>query len=168
MAADAVAESGLELIILSDETLKKLDEVLPPHWSRGNPIDLLGDAGPDRYVRVADCCFKRCDMDGMLVILNLQAMTDPADVASALAGALKDQPYPVFAAWMGGKGVEPGIEILNRNGIPTYDTPERAVRSFMYLYHYAKNLEMLQEIPFRLPREWTPIGWRLKESLIWA
>jgi len=156
MAADAVTECGLELVTLSEETLKELDEVLPPHWSRSNPIDLLGDAGPDCYVRVADLCFKRCNMDGMLVILNLQAMTDPADVASALAGAFKEQSYPVFTAWMGGKGVEPGIEILNREGIPNYDTPERAVRSFMYLYHYAKNLEMLQEIPSRLPQGMNP------------
>jgi len=152
MAADAIAENHLKLGALSKATLSRLDEVLPSHWSRGNPIDILGDAGPDRYARVANCCFEGEDMDGMLVILNLQAMTDPADVARAIAGALKDRSYPVFAAWMGGKGVEKGIEILNRAGIPTYETPERAVQSFKYLFHYSKNLEMLQEIPSRLPQ----------------
>jgi hypothetical protein len=63
----------------------KLDEILPPHWSRGNPVDILGDAGPERYVKAADCCFGRADMDGMLVICNPQAMTDPADVARSMA-----------------------------------------------------------------------------------
>jgi len=156
MAADAVAEYGLELSSLSEETLRNLDTILPAHWSHGNPIDLLGDAGPDRYAKVADCCFKQGDLDGMLVILNPQAMTDPAGVARAMALSLKDRPYPVFAAWMGGKKVEEGIEILNHGGIPTYETPERAVRSFMYLYHYSRNLEMLQEIPSRLPRGMEP------------
>jgi len=92
----------------------------------------------------------------MLVILNPQAMTDPAEVARAMAKSLKNRPYPVFAAWMGGKDVEEGIEILNQGGIPTYGTPERAVRSFMYLYHYSKNLEMLQEIPSQLPQGMEP------------
>jgi acetyltransferase len=152
MAADAVAEYGLELSPLREEILDKLDEILPPHWSRGNPIDILGDAGPERYAKAADCCFGRADMDGMLVICNPQAMTDPADVARSMAESLKDRPYPVFAAWMGGKDMEEGIEVLNQGGIPTYGTPERAVRSFMYLYHYFRNLEMLQEIPSLLPQ----------------
>jgi len=156
MAADAVAEYGLELSSLGEETMRSLDEMLPPFWSRGNPIDILGDAGPERYAEVAGCCFEHEDTDGMLVILNLQAMTDPTEVAMAMAETLKDRPYPVFAAWMGGEGVEEGIEILNQAGIPTYGTPERAVRSFMYLYHYSRNMEMLQEIPSRLPRGMEP------------
>ncbi|MFO7783498.1 MAG: GNAT family N-acetyltransferase [Desulfatiglandales bacterium] len=152
MAADAAAEYGLDLNPLSEESLNKLDEVLPPHWSRGNPIDILGDAGADRYARAAECCFGQGDMDGMLVICNPQAMTDAAEVARSMAGSLKDRPYPVFAAWMGGEDMEEGIDILNRAGIPTYGTPERAVRSFMYLHHYFRNLEMLQEIPSLLSR----------------
>jgi acetyltransferase len=151
MAADASAEYGLEMSPLSDEILNRLDGVLPPHWSRGNPVDILGDAGAERYAEAADCFSGRNDMDGMLVICNPQAMTDPADVARSMAGSLKGRPYPVFAAWMGGRDVEEGIEVLNRAGIPTYSTPERAVRSFKYLYDYFKNLEMLQEIPSRLP-----------------
>jgi acetyltransferase len=152
MAADAAAEYGLEMVSLSDETIKNLNEILPPHWSHGNPVDLLGDATAERYAGVATCCFTHREIDGMLVILNPQAMTDPADVAGAMAESLKNRPYPVFAAWMGGKDVEEGIEILNRGGIPTYSTPERAVRSFMYLYHYFMNLKMLQEIPSQLPQ----------------
>lgn len=156
MAADAAAEYGLELGSLSESTLGKLDAVLPPFWSRGNPIDILGDAGSQRYAQAVTSCFGQEDMNGMIVILNPQAMTDSAEVAKALAGSLKKRPYPVFAVWMGGQDVEAGIEILNQEGIPTYGTPERAVRSFMYLYNYSKNMKMLQEIPARTPQRNQP------------
>lgn len=153
MAADAVEEYGLELSPLSRQTMDRLNDILPPHWSHGNPIDILGDATPERYEKVADCCFKAKDIDGMLIIVNPQAMTDPTDVARALSKGLKDRPYPVFTALMGGVDVEPGRDVLNKQGIPTYDTPERALRSFMFLNNHAQNLKLLQEIPSRLPHD---------------
>jgi acetyltransferase len=153
MAADAISEHGLELSTLSEETVNALNEVLPPHWSHGNPIDILGDATPERYAQVADCCFKSKEIEGMLVIINPQAMTDPTDVAKALAKYLKDKPYPVFTALMGGRGVEKGMQFLNEAGIPTYETPEGAVRAFTVLYNYSQNLKLLQEIPSKLPHE---------------
>ncbi len=156
MAADAVAEQGLELSPLSAETVKRLDQILPPHWSRGNPVDILGDATPERYTKVAECCFKAGEVDGMLVIVNPQAMTEAADVAAALGKGLTGKPYPVFTALMGGLDVDKGREVLNQVGIPTYETPERAVRSFAVLRDYAENLKLLQEIPSRLPREVVP------------
>ncbi|MDD5203928.1 MAG: GNAT family N-acetyltransferase [Desulfobacterales bacterium] len=152
MAADAVAQHGLELSVLSEETMNRLNRILPPHWSHRNPIDLLGDATAERYAAVSDCCFLDGEIDGMLVILNPQAMTEPAEVAEAVAKSIKNRPFPVFAVWMGGGHVEEGIRILNRENIPTYATPERAVRSFKYLYAYSRNLEMLQEIPSSLPQ----------------
>ncbi|MEJ2725867.1 MAG: acetate--CoA ligase family protein [Deltaproteobacteria bacterium] len=156
MAADAIAEYGLELIALSDETLNSLNNILPPYWSKGNPIDILGDATAERYARVADCCFDSKDIEGMLVIINPQAMTDPTDVAKALAEHLKKKPYPVFTALMGGVDAEKGRQFLNDEGIPTYDTPERAVRAFTVLHNYSQNLNLLQEIPSKLPHEIEP------------
>jgi acetyltransferase len=153
MAADAIEEYGLELSRLSQETIDKLDTVLPPHWSRGNPVDILGDATPERYKDAADCCFEAGEIDGMLIIINPQAMTDPTDVAGLLGKALQERPYPVFTALMGGVDVEEGRQVLNREGIPTYDTPERAIRSYMFLHAYARNLTSLQEIPSRLPHD---------------
>ncbi|MBN2033516.1 MAG: acetate--CoA ligase family protein, partial [Deltaproteobacteria bacterium] len=150
MAADAVASYGLELASLSKEALKKLDEKMPPHWSRKNPLDILGDATPERYVDAVDACFDAGDLDGMLVILNPQAMTDPADTAETLAGNLNPKPYPVVTSVMGGMVAEKAREVLNRAGIPTYETPERAVRALYYLHEYGRNLKMLQEIPPRL------------------
>ena len=149
MAADAIEESGLELSPLSEKTIARLNEILPPFWSHGNPVDILGDATAQRYGQVTNCCFEAESVDGMLVIVNAQAMTDPTEVAETLSKDLKGKPYPVFAAMMGGLDVEKGRTILNDAGIPTYGTPERAVRSFAVLYDYARNLELLQEIPSR-------------------
>jgi acetyltransferase len=149
MAADAIAEYGLELASLERGTFEKLKEVLPRFWSHGNPIDILGDATVERYESAVSCCFVAQEADGMLVILNPASMIDPADVAASISETLKQKPYPVFTAWMGGAGVEKGREILNTAGIPTYETPERAIRAFKYLYDYTRNQEMLQEIPPR-------------------
>jgi acetyltransferase len=152
MAADTIARYNLQPGALGGETLEKLDKILPPHWSRGNPIDILGDATAERYAKAVKA-LDPADFDGLLVILNPQAMTDPTDVAAALVKALERRSYPVFTSWMGGRDVEKGIELLNDAGIPTYDTPEQAIKSFMYLYQYAENLDMLQEIPPKISRE---------------
>ena len=149
MAADAIEESGLELSSLGKKTIERLNEILPLFWSHGNPIDILGDATAQRYAQVTNCCFEAESVDGMLVIVNAQAMTDPTEVAETLSKDLRGKPYPVFAAMMGGLDVEKGRTILNDTGIPTYDTPERAIRSFAVLCNYARNLELLQEIPSR-------------------
>ena len=152
MAADAVARHNLQPSELSEQTIQKLNAVLPAHWSQGNPIDILGDATPERYADAVQC-LSADEMDGLLVILNPQAMTDPAEVASALVKAFENKGTLVFTSWMGGKDVEKGIEILNNAGIPTHDTPEQAIKAFKYLYAYGENLELLQEIPPRMTRE---------------
>ncbi|MDZ7760755.1 MAG: bifunctional acetate--CoA ligase family protein/GNAT family N-acetyltransferase [Desulfovermiculus sp.] len=152
MAVDALFEYGLEASTLSKETINKLDKVLPQHWSRGNPIDILGDATAERYVQAVNCLDPK-ELDGLLIIMNPQAMTDPAQVAKELITVLTPKPFPVLTSWMGGQGVEKGIEIFNNASIPTYATPEDAIKSFMYLRNYAKNLQKLTEIPPKAPRK---------------
>jgi acetyltransferase len=147
MAADSLSESGLELTRLGPDTIESLDRVLPPHWSGGNPVDLLGDATPKRYAAAIEVCLEDPGTDGLLVILNPQAMTDPAEAARSLARAVEGHPQPVFASWIGGVDVEKGRAVLNEAGIPTYHTPEQAIRAFMHLREYAENLAALQEIP---------------------
>ena len=152
MAADALSNYGLEPAPLRPETIDRLNQILPSSWSHRNPVDILGDASPDRYARALEICVSAQEVDGVLVILTPQAMTDPTKVAETLCGAFTRSHFPVFASWMGGLNVERGNEILNRAGIPTYETPEQAIRAFMYMYEYSRNLEMLQEIPPRLSR----------------
>ena len=152
MAADVLSRYGSEPAEPKPETLAKLDGVLPPLWSRSNPIDILGDASPQRFAAAVEICVGAKEFNGVLVILSPQAMTDPTAVAQMLASSFQKKQYPLFTAWMGGVDVAKGKEILNQAGIPTYDTPEDAIRAFLYMVDYSRNLKILQEIPPKLPR----------------
>ena len=152
MAMDTLARYGQEPEPLDPETMQALDGFLPPFWSRGNPIDILGDASAERFGRALEVCFNSKNLDGVLVILAPQALTDPLSVAESLAAAMKARRYPVFACWMGGKSIVKAVEILNEAGIPTYDAPERAVRAFLYMVEYARNLDTLLEVPPKMSR----------------
>ena len=147
MATDTLARYGQEPAPLDPETMQALDAFLPSFWSRGNPIDILGDASAERFRRALEVCFNSKNLDGVLVILAPQALTDPFSVAETLAAAMQERRYPVFACWMGGKRIATAVDVLNAAGIPTYDTPERAVRAFLYMVEYTRSLEMLLEVP---------------------
>ncbi len=153
MATDSLSDYGVEPAILNPATIAKLDKILPPHWSRGNPIDMLGEASPEVYRQVVETCLDAAEINGLLIMLSPVAMDDPTNVATAVAGLLQGKSFPVLAAWIGGSGVEKGREVLNNASVPTFDTPERAVRAFMDLCQYTRNIEMLQEIPPRLSRK---------------
>ncbi|MDZ7831266.1 MAG: bifunctional acetate--CoA ligase family protein/GNAT family N-acetyltransferase [Desulfobacterales bacterium] len=155
MAADALADHHAEPTALARETIEQLDKLLPYYWSRSNPVDILGDATPERYQMVVKTLMKAKGVDGLLIMFSPQAVADPSEVASALSDFLQDKNFPVFTVWMGGAGVAAGREIFNRAGISTFDTPERAVRAFMDLYRYARNREMLQEVPPKLQNRLT-------------
>ena len=131
MATDTLARYGQEPAPLDPDTMQKLNVFLPSFWSRGNPIDILGDASAERFGHALEVCLKSKNLDGVLVILAPQALTDPLSVAETLAAAMQDRRYPVFACWMGGKRIATAVDVLNAAGIPTYDTPERAVRAFL-------------------------------------
>ncbi len=153
MAVDAFSKWELEPAVLSPETVGSLDQVLPPFWSRSNPVDILGDAPPERYLAAVQGVLAAPEVAGVLVLLSPQAMTDPTAVAQTLAPEIKKQAKPVFAVWMGANDVAPGIRLLNEAGIPTYETVEEAVDTFMEMYSYTRNLELLQETPPRLPAD---------------
>jgi len=153
MAVDALAPWDAEPAVLSDKTVQKLTEVLPPHWSRGNPVDILGDAPVARYLQAVEICMAAPELSGLVIILSPQAMTDPTGVARALVPLISGRPRPAFAVWMGGEDVAAGVSILNEADIPTFETPEEAVDTFMEMYSYSKHLEILQETPPRLPHD---------------
>ena len=153
MAADALSDYGIEPVALSPETLSKLNDILPAHWSRQNPIDIVGDASAERYEKAVKICLEAQEIEGLLIMLAPQALTDPSEVAMALTRVLAGKKMPVFTNWIGGRDVDAGREIFNRAQIPTFDTPERAVRAFMDLCRYGSNLELLQQIPSNLPNK---------------
>ena len=147
LATDALIANGGELATLSRESLAALDQFLPPHWSHGNPIDILGDAAPEHYARAVEIARKDPGSDGLLVILAPQGMTDPGKVAEGLAPYAKGSGKPLLASWMGGALVAPGQEMLNRSGIPTFAYPDTAARAFVHMWRYSKNLRALYETP---------------------
>ncbi len=147
LTTDALIAGGGSLTQLAPETKAQLDQLLPPHWSHGNPVDILGDASPDRYARALEITAKDPGSDGMLVILTPQDMTDATRSADALVEVAKNQTKPILASWMGGASVQAGEEILNRAGIPTFESPDAAARAFNYLWQYDRTLRALYETP---------------------
>ncbi|MGD8761881.1 MAG: bifunctional acetate--CoA ligase family protein/GNAT family N-acetyltransferase [Desulfobacteraceae bacterium] len=152
MAADTLSDYGYDPVALGDETIKRLDAILPPYWSKRNPIDMLGDSTPESYRKVVEICLDAKEINGILIISAPQALTDTTEVAASLIDLLKNKPFPIFTSWVGGTDMQKGREIFNQAGIPTFDTPERAVRAFMDLYRDSQNIQVLQQIPSRLPK----------------
>ena len=148
LATDSLVSSGGRLAEFSDATRAALDALLPPHWSHGNPIDVLGDAGPDRYAKAVELAAADPDSDGVLAILTPQSMTDPAATASKLKPFATLDGKPMLASWMGGPTVDAGEAILNGAGIPTFKYPDRAARAFELMWRYSENLRSLYETPF--------------------
>jgi len=155
MATDALISMSGKLTKLSDETMKKLNDYLPPFWSHGNPIDVLGDAPPERFSTAAKIVLEDPDVDAALVILTPQAMTNPTKTAIEVAKLTDHTVKPIMAAWLGGQSMREGVNIFNKNGISTYDTPEDAIRAFMTLANYSKNLNSLFETPKDFPVSFT-------------
>jgi acetyltransferase len=147
LATDMLVGSGGELTELSPETFKAYNDMLPPHWSRNNPVDILGDAAPETYAKAIDIAAKDPNSDGVLVILTPQAMTDPTATAEQIKPFAKLEGKPILASWMGGVEIGAGEDILNKAGIPTYDYPDTAARAFQYMWRYSQNLKALYETP---------------------
>jgi acetyltransferase len=147
LATDMLIGSGGQLTELSTETFKAYNDMLPPHWSRNNPVDILGDAAPQTYAKAVDIAAKDPNCDGVLVILTPQAMTDPTGTAEQIKPFAKLDGKPILASWMGGVEVAAGEDVLNVAGIPTFSYPDTAARAFQYMWRYSQNLKALYETP---------------------
>ncbi|PIG92320.1 bifunctional acetate--CoA ligase family protein/GNAT family N-acetyltransferase [Gloeocapsopsis sp. IPPAS B-1203] len=151
LATDALMTTGGELAEVSASAIAALNQLLPPHWSHGNPIDILGDAEPERYLQALEIVATDPSSDGILVILTPQAMTDPTLTAERLKSYIATHTAsarkPILASWMGGTEVATGEMILNRASIPTYPYPDTAARVFNYMWQYSYNLRGIYETP---------------------
>ena len=150
IATDSLIGGGGELTEISPGTMEALNAVLPAVWSHNNPIDIIGDAPPDRYAKALEVAAADPEADGLLVILTPQAMTDPTATAKALVKYASIEGKPVLASWMGGLDVEEGARTLREAGIPTFAYPDLACDLFNYLWKYDERLRSLYETP-RLP-----------------
>lgn len=148
LATDRAEDMGVEIATLSSETLAVLDDSLPAHWSHGNPVDILGDALPNKYGVAVESCLKDPNVDGVLALLTPQAMIAPVEAAEVLVEvAKKFKGKPVIACWMGETKVRDAREIFSANQIPSFLTPERAIEAFAYLCYYQRNQQLLLQTP---------------------
>jgi len=150
MAADRATDQGIELSTLSSATMEALNKVLPDVWSHSNPVDIIGDAPPERYQQAIDICLEDPDVDGAIVILTPQAMTKPTEVAEAVIKSAEKSDKPVMTSWMGGGQVEEARRLFNSARIPDFGTLENAVDAFSYLARYNRNQRLLLQTPARL------------------
>lgn len=146
-AVDSLLKLGGQLADFSEETKKELESSVPTRFIR-NPLDLISNATAADYEKALRIILKDKNVDAVLVMLAPSLGTSPEDTAEIVAKVAKESPYkPVLTNWMGAELVQKGREILNSHGIPTFVTPEQAVRTFMYMYRYDFNLKLLLETP---------------------
>ena len=153
MAADALIAGGGKLAELSPKTVEKLSKVLPPYWSKGNPIGILGDVKADRYEAVINACLEDENVDGLLIIYTPEGVADSVEVARSVSKLCGKRGFgkPILTSFMGYEEVEEANRILNENNVPTYSTPEQAIKTYMYMNQYKRNLELLYQTPEELP-----------------
>jgi acetyltransferase len=157
MATDALIDAGGELAVLSDETVSRLNDVLPPTWSHANPIDIIGDATAERYAAALEVILKERNADGILVLNCPTALTSSDEVARAVVEILPERPAKtVLTSWIGEKEAKAPRNRLRKHGIPTYQTPEDAVQAFMQMVDFRRNQTMLMETPPSLPELFRP------------
>ncbi len=147
LATDMLVAEGGKIAALSEESLRKLNETLPSHWSRNNPIDVLEDADADRYGKAIEIVSSDPNNDGILAIVTPQAMTDATAIAKGLQKFKRLPGKPILASWMGASEVADGEAILNASGIPAFQYPDGAARTFCYMWRYSDSLRALYETP---------------------
>lgn len=150
MAADRATDHGITLSSLSPETTAALDEALPSVWSHNNPVDIIGDAPPERYQQAIDICLEDPGIDGAIVILTPQAMTRPTEVAEAVIRSAAKSKKPVLTSWMGGGQVSEARRLFDAAHVPDFSNVENAVDAFSYLARHKQNQRLLLQTPARL------------------
>jgi len=157
MATDALMEAGGRLATLSDETVERLNKVLPPTWSHGNPLDIIGDAPAQRYADTLDIVMEDRQVDAILTLNSPTAVASSMEAAEAVVDAIGERPRKlVLTSWIGGTLARPARAFLAENDLPTYETPEQAIRAFMYLVNYRRSQDLLMETPPSVPEAFEP------------
>ena len=136
MAVDHLYFHDIDLPKMPQATVERLNPILSPNWSRGNPADIIGDATPEAFRQAAEICMEAPEFDALLLMNTPQAQVPSEDRARALCDAFKDTDYPVFSSWIGTEEVTESKKLFRKAGIPTYDSPERAVKAYLNAYRY--------------------------------
>src|SRR3989304_472326 len=147
MASDACERAGLRLASFTKETIDQLRAGLPATANLYNPVDVIGDANPGRYELALQAVLSDSNVDGALVLLTPQAVTNVDETAEVILKAAANSPKPIFASFMGGPAVAEGTKRLTSRGIPSYPFPERAVSCFAAMSHYRQWLKRKPQSP---------------------
>lgn len=147
LATDALLDRDGTLAELAAETIQALDAVLPPTWSRGNPVDIIGDAPPKRYADALSILLKAREVDGVLVLNCPTAVASSSGAARAVIATAEAADSTVLTNWLGAGAAEESRTMFAAAGLPTFETPDEAVRGFSYLTRYRRGQEILLEVP---------------------
>lgn len=157
IAADDLADGGGELADLPLDVVDKLNALLPPNWSRGNPIDVVGDSGGERYAKTLSILLDCKCIDAVLVMYAPTAISNPDEVAEAVIKVYKDKPRAnIMTCWVGHQKVAGARRKFAEAGVPTFETPRAAVQGYLHLLEYRKNQEMLMEVPASAATDFVP------------
>ena len=151
MAADMLGQHDIEIPELAEETIIALNAALPGTWSHGNPVDIIGDAPGERYTAAAQALLDDPSCDALLVMHAPTAIASSIEAADAVIAVAKESDKNVLASWAGGKAVAPARKRLREAGIPSYDTPNDAIRGFLEVIEYRRNQKLLMETPPSVP-----------------
>lgn len=156
LATDALICSGGKLATLSDDTIRRLDAILPATWSRGNPVDIIGDATGERYRQTMEILLQDKQSDAILFIHAPTAIVPSTEIAQAVAPLAKSASRNIIACWLGGDSVAEARRLFSAAGISTYDTPEKAIGGFMQLVQYRRNQDLLMQVPPSAASDFVP------------
>lgn len=157
LCTDYLTTRGGRLAVIPDDIIARISETLSPYWSHSNPVDVLGDASPEQYRAALEACLAAPDVDGVLVVLTVQTVTDAVGTAQALVEVgQKTRTKPILACFMGEADVWEAWKVLEKGRIPSYLFPEDSVDVFLYMWQYTRNLDLLYETPLEAPELFHP------------
>jgi acetyltransferase len=165
LATDALLDYGGKLTDLSHDTIEKLDAVLPPTWSHGNPVDIIGDAQAGRYADALRILLEAPETNAVLVINCPTAIASSIEAARAVVGVARALPRPVLANWLGATDLAPARELFAQARIPAYGTPTEAARGLMHVVGYRKGQETIIEVPSSAAMDFSPDEARAREII---
>jgi len=179
LAVDRLTDLGGNLAEISLDTMRQLDAVLPPTWSKANPVDIAGDADERRYAAAFEALFADSSNDAILVMNVPTALSSATEAAKSISTVVQKhrnsfvQAKPVFAVWIGENGA--ASDAFETAAIPHFATDTDAVQGFMHLVRYREAIDALMDTPPNLPEDFTPdlaaarsvIAGAIKESRIW-
>jgi acetyltransferase len=151
LATDAAIDAGIALSDLAPATMAKLDALLPATWSKGNPIDVIGDAPPERYGAALAALLDDPGSDAIIALNCPTATSDASASAAAVIEAYAKSPKPLFTAWIGQATAAEARTMFSHFQIPSFETPEAAVRGLSHVVRYRRNQELLMETPPSMP-----------------